>query len=124
VDIAQVRGELEDIGTRLEAANPALNAGWRPSVFPFRDELVAFRDERMGTTRQALMILLGAVGFLLLIACANVANLLLARGASRQKEIAIRTALGASRARIISQLLSESLLLALAGGALGLLLAV
>src|SRR5579863_4056595 len=123
VAIEQTRSEMDAIGSRLETANPALNAGYRPSVFPFRDELVAFHDEHMGSTHRALLILLGAVGFLLLMACVNVANLLLARGAARQKEIAIRTAMGATRGRVVTQLLSESLLLALAGGALGVALA-
>ncbi len=123
VALEQTRSEMDAIGSRLETANPALNAGYRPSVFPFRDELVAFHDEHMGSTRRALLILLGAVGFLLLMACVNVANLLLARGAARQKEIAIRTAMGATRGRVVAQLLSESLLLALAGGALGVALA-
>src|ERR1017187_758980 len=116
VGVDQARIEMETIGSGLESSNPSLNTGWRPSLFMFREELV-------GKARQALLVLLGAVGFLLLMACTNVANLLLARGASRRKEIAIRNALGASRGRILLQLLSESMLLALAGGAFGLVLA-
>ena len=81
------------------------------------------QDELIGKTRDSMWVLLGAVGFLLLMACVNVANLLLARGASRQREIAIRAALGASRARLVAQFLAESAMLAFAGGALGLLLA-
>ena len=116
VSLPQVRAEMDALGDRLEQADPVLNRGWRPSVFPLREEL-------SGEVEKPLAVLLGAVGFLLLMACANVANLLLARGSTRRREIAIRMAVGASRGRIAAQLLTESLLLSLAGGALGLLLA-
>jgi putative ABC transport system permease protein len=113
---AQVRAEMDALGDRLERADPILNRGWRPSVFSLRDELA-------GPVEQPLEVLMGAVAFLLLMACVNVANLLLARGSARRREIAIRMAMGAGRGRIALQLFSESLLLSLAGGALGLLLA-
>ena len=116
VGVDRARTEMDLIGSRLEQANPALDKGWRPALVPFREELV-------GNVRPALLVLLAAVGFLLAMACVNVANLLLARGAARQKEIAIRTALGAGRGRVVAQLLSESVLLAAAGGALGVALA-
>src|ERR1019366_3607310 len=114
--LEQVRAELDAVGAQMERSLPALDKGWRPSVFELGDELVS-------GVRQALWVLMAAVGCLLLMACVNVANLLLARGATRRKEIALRCALGAGRGRIVAQLLSESVLLALGGGALGLLLA-
>jgi putative ABC transport system permease protein len=116
VTLAQVRAEMDSLGDRLERADPVLNRGWRPNV-------VSLRDELAGPVEQPLEVLLGAVGFLLLMACVNVANLLLARGNARRREIALRMAMGAGRGRIAGQLLTESLLLSLAGGALGLLLA-
>ena len=114
--LAQVRSEMDTLGDRLERTDPGLNHGWRPSVYPLREELV-------GKVEQPLVVLTGAVGFLLLMACVNVANLLLARGQTRRREIALRMAMGAGRGRIAGQLLVENLLLSLAGGALGLLLA-
>jgi putative ABC transport system permease protein len=116
VTISQVRAEMDALGDRLEQADPVLNHGWRPSVFPLTEEL-------SGSVEKPLEVLMSAVGLLLLMACANVANLLLARGTTRRREIAIRMAMGARRGRIAGQLLLESLTLSLAGGAFGLLLA-
>ncbi|MEO8592184.1 MAG: ABC transporter permease [Candidatus Solibacter sp.] len=112
----EVRQELEAVGEQMEQAMPVLNHGWRPSVFVLQEELV-------GNVRRSLWVLLGAVGCLLLMACVNVANLLLARGASQRKELALRSAMGAGRARIMAQLFTESLLMGLGGGAAGLVLA-
>ncbi len=115
VSLERASAEMNAIAHRLEAAYPQDYRDRGASVIPLTEEVV-------GKTRTALLVLLGAVTFLLLIACANVANLLLARASGRQKEIALRLALGASRWRLVRQLLAESLLLSTAAGAVGLLL--
>ncbi|MBV9772849.1 MAG: ABC transporter permease [Gemmatimonadetes bacterium] len=112
------RAELAGLARRLEAANPGTNAGWSFGAKLWREEFVE------NGLKLTLYLMMGAVGFVLLIACANVANLLLARSVGRQREIAIRAAVGAARGRIVRQLLTESVLVALAGGALGVLIAV
>jgi predicted permease len=114
--LQQSRAELDSISNQLAQQYPSDNKGWGATAVPLREDLVS-------DVRPALLILLGAVTLVLLTACANVANLLLAKTLSRRKEIAIRAAMGASRYRLLQQALSETVLLALAGGALGLIFA-
>ncbi len=117
VSIEQARADMDEVTRNLIAAYPDTDKGIGATVFPLKQDM-------LGEVRPLLLLLLGAVCFVLLIACVNVANLLLARSTSRAREFAIRAALGAAKGRLIRQLLTESILLGIAGGGLGLLLAV
>ncbi len=116
VTVEQARSDLTGIATSLEADYPDTNTGWGVSVRPLEDVL-------LGSTRPQLLIFMASVGLVLLIACANLANMTLARAVVRTRELAIRTAMGAGRGRVVRQLLAESIVLACTGGALGVLMA-
>jgi len=115
--LRQTQAEMEGIAHRLQRTYPATNN-------TIGTKVVALQEQFTGESRKPLLLLLGTAGLILLIACANVANLMLARGAMRQKEVMIRAALGAVRARLIRQLMTESIVLAITGGVPGLLLAI
>src|SRR5207244_5752562 len=116
VTLEQAQTQLQTIAVRLAKQYPEDDAGWGARVVPMREETT-------GQVRTALLVLLGAVAFVLLIACANVTNMLLAKTVDRRRELAIYTALGASRSRVLRQMICESVLLAVVGGMLGLMLA-
>ena len=116
VSAHDVDADLRRVGTQLQSAFPETNGGLTFTSTPLREMIV-------GDVQRPLLVLLGAVGFVLLVACANVANLLLARGSARHGELAVRAAIGAGRARLVRQLITEAIVLGLVGGVLGLMIA-
>lgn len=114
--LEQAQADLNTIAVQLAETNPRSNKGWTVELMPLREQIV-------GNSRTLLLILFGAVGVLLLLACANVANLLLVRASGRETELSIRSALGAERMRLVRQLLTESVILSMAGGLIGIWLA-
>src|SRR5262249_34930819 len=116
VTLEQAREDMKSVNAGLAAAYPDVNNNIKANIISLKDEMV-------GDIRPVLLVLLGAVGFVLLIGCVNIANLLLARSLSRHREFSVRVALGACQARIVRQLLTESVLLSVIGGVLGLAIA-